>query len=422
MKIPRLPQIAHLFGAAVLDQIVLSGANFLASFLLIRRTSDADYGLFVLVQAALALLVSAQSAWLTGPLTLVVLKKPADRRREMVGAANRSQSRNLRLVAAILMVVPGAMFLLDIEGVRVCAVSAIGILAGWAALRRDFIRSALLMYRRPHAVFGADLFYVTTLLSGVAYAAYGPGPAAIWAVAALTVSAWCGTQAANREFARDPGWGSGDAAPVWREIRTIGIWTTIGALFYWLFAQSYNYVLATRLDLSAVAAVNAVRLLIMPTMVLTIGVTSMLIPLSASWLGEISLSKLLRRLLVILAVIALLDLAYIAFVWFLRDWMTRVALHKTIANRDRLLVLWAAVALIALLRDMLTCALFALGTQRSMAWLIGASAAVALSVMWTGLDRWGPPAVLIGQIAGESVNVLGLLVLLNRSYRRSSAR
>jgi O-antigen/teichoic acid export membrane protein len=223
---------------AVLDQIVLSGANFVASFLLIRRTSDADYGLFVLVQSALALLVSAQSAWLTGPLTLVALKKPADRRREMVGAANQSQSRNLRLGAAILMVVPGAMFLLGIQGVRVCAVSAIGILAGWAALRRDYIRSALLMYRRSNAMLGADLCYIGALLSGVAYAAYGPGPVAIWAVTALTVAAWCGTQVAGRQFARDPGWVSGDAAPVWREIRTLGIWTTIGALFYWLFAQS----------------------------------------------------------------------------------------------------------------------------------------------------------------------------------------
>jgi O-antigen/teichoic acid export membrane protein len=141
----------------------------------------------------------------------------------------------------------------------------------------------------------------------------------------------------------------------------------------------------------------------MPTMVLMIGVTSMLIPMSAAWLGEIGLSKLLRRLLLILAVIALLDVAYIAFVWFVRDWLTRVALHKAIANRDQLLLLWALVALIALLRDTLTCALFALGSQRSMAWLTGASAAVALSVMWTSLDQWGAR-----KVAG-SFSVLSML-------------
>jgi hypothetical protein len=37
-------------------------------------------------------------------------------------------------------------------------------------------------------------------------------------------------------------------------------------------------------------------------------------------------------------------------------------------NRDALLMPWTAVALIALLRDALTCALFSLGSQRSMAW------------------------------------------------------
>lgn len=57
----------------------------------------------------------------------------------------------------------------------------------------------------------------------------------------------------------------------------------MGAVFYWLFVQSYNCALASRLDLSTVAAVNATRLLLVPTMVLTIGVTGMLIPLSAGW-------------------------------------------------------------------------------------------------------------------------------------------
>jgi hypothetical protein len=41
-------RIAQLFGVAVLGQIVLSAANFLMGFLLIRRTSDTDYALFVL--------------------------------------------------------------------------------------------------------------------------------------------------------------------------------------------------------------------------------------------------------------------------------------------------------------------------------------------------------------------------------------
>jgi O-antigen/teichoic acid export membrane protein len=77
-----------------------------------------------------------------------------------------------------------------------------------------------------------------------------------------------------------------------------------------------------------------------------------------------------------------------------------------------LLVLWACVALVFLPREVLQAALFALQRARSMAWLIGLSAAVSLSLMWLGIPRWGAAAVLIAQVAGECVNLVGLALLL----------
>jgi O-antigen/teichoic acid export membrane protein len=422
MKLRAVSRIAQLFGVSVVDQIVLSGANFLIGFLLIRRTSDTDYGLFVLVQSGIALLISAQGAWLSGPLTVVALRKSAERRREMLGAAKESQDRFLRRVAPILMIIPAAMYWLLGRSFLVCVVSALGILAGWTALQREYLRTSLLMYRRSHDVLRADLCYVAVLVTGACIAAYGPKPAAIYAVSALAAAGLAGSRVAFRQLAKDPGWVSADAAPVWSEIRSIGVWSAIGAVIYWLFTQSYSYVLASRLDLSAVTAVNAARLLLMPTIVLTVGVTSMLMPTAASWLAEFGFNKLMRRLLAFLVVIALLDASYFAFVWFLRDWLTNDLLHKAIADRDRLLVLWAGVALVGLVRDFLQCAMFALGRQKSMAWLIGLSAIIALTVMWFGLGRWGAAAVLIGQIVGECVNLAGLIALLHRQFRLYSAR
>jgi len=56
-----------------------------------------------------------------------------------------------------------------------------------------------------------------------------------------------------------------------------------------------------------------------------------------------------------------------------------------------------------------------------MAWLIGVSATLSLSIMWYGLDKWGPAAALIGQIVGELVNLAGLVVLLRMQIRAGRA-
>ena len=49
-------------------------------------------------------------------------------------------------------------------------VTVIGILAGWAALRREYLRVVLLMYFRPHTLLAANVVYAGTLLVGVAAA------------------------------------------------------------------------------------------------------------------------------------------------------------------------------------------------------------------------------------------------------------
>jgi len=95
MKEQPLSRWVHMFGTGVVDQIVLSGANFLVGFAMIRFTSDVDYGQFVLVQSAVILLTSAQSAWLA-PLCAIIPSKAPDVRKVMIGAIETSQTRFVR--------------------------------------------------------------------------------------------------------------------------------------------------------------------------------------------------------------------------------------------------------------------------------------------------------------------------------------
>jgi O-antigen/teichoic acid export membrane protein len=408
--------LLQLFSSSIVDQILLSAGNFFVGFMLIRRTSDFDYGLFVLVQSTILLLFSAQSAWMSGPMAVLAPKRPPDARRDMVSGIEISHRRILLVLTAVAMLFPVAGYALGLMQPLVAIVAALGVLACATALKREYLRSVLLIYARPNSVLKADFYYIGALVIGALIAAYGPRPAVLWAVGSLVAASWLGSAAAYRSLGRDPGWVKADASGYWREIRPLGIWSAVGAVIYWCFGQSYNYLLATRVNFTAVADVNAARLLLMPAFVVALGIKSLLVPSAASWLAEFGLSRLIKRLLAFTAGVIVIDLLYFGFVWLFRDWMTTDLLHKSIGDRNVLLMLWGCIALIGLVRDVLMCALIARECFKPMAWLTGLSAVISLTLTWFGLGWWGPRAALIGVVAGEIANLFGVLFLLRKEF------
>ena len=186
------------FSTTVVDQVVLSAANFIVGLLLIRRTSDADYGMFVLVQSAIMLLISGQMAWLSSPLAAPAPGKPAALRRLMVGSVEASQRRFLNGAAVAALAIPSIGYFLHYWTGLETLVVVLGIAACWAALQREYLRGVQLIYGRPQAMLRADVINVAVLLVGALIAVYGPKPAVVWAVAALIASALSGMAAARR--------------------------------------------------------------------------------------------------------------------------------------------------------------------------------------------------------------------------------
>src|SRR5271165_1210584 len=406
------------FSFAIFDQVVLSASNFLVGFVLIRYASDHDYGLYVLVQSTLVLVVSMQNAYLTGPIAILTPKLPADERWQTIGSVKRVQRRLLRAAAVPLVILPLLGYLSGILDGLLASVMVAGIFAVWAALRREYLRSVLLMYFRPHTLLGADTVFAATLLAGVAAAISIGRDVVLGATCALIGAGWAGAAAAHRSLANDQGgWQEERTVTIWPQIRSLGFWAVVGSTIWWVLAQSYSYLLATRLDLTAVADVNATRLLLMPAIVLTIGVGSLLGPTAATWYAQIGIHRLVRRLLMFMLVVGLLEMTYFLTVWFGRDWLVVGVLHKHIHDLDRLLVLWTGVAIIGLCRDVLQCALIAMGRLKSLAWQVGVSAAIAVVLMWYGVGWWGAPGVLIGMIVGELINLAGIILLLRRCMR-----
>jgi O-antigen/teichoic acid export membrane protein len=424
LKIPRLnPQKLasglRYFGTGVIDQVLLSGASFAIGLLMIRYTSDQDYGQFVLAQSAILLLLSAQGAWQSGPLVALAPTKSAETRRQMIGAVRSSQTRFLRAIALVVFTAIVVGYYAHLWSATAAFVAAATALAGWTALQREYLRCVLLIYSRPHSMLHADIAYAAVVLIGILAVVLTNKSAGICAIIVLMIGFWAGGRLAAKMLAADPGWVAADASSFWREMRPLGIWSAVGAVCYWLFGQSYNYILATRLDLSAVTNVNAARLVLMPVQVFALGINNLLMPMAANWLAQFKLTGMLRRLALLSFGIVALDFVYFGVAWVSRDWLVGSLLHKTIADRDRLLILWGCIALTFFIREVLQAALFALKEVKAMARSVGLSAAAALSVMWIGITWWGASAVLIGQLIGECVNLLVLAWLLWGQVRRA---
>jgi hypothetical protein len=404
----------RLFSISVMDQVVLSGANLLIAFVLIRFAGDNDYAMYVLVQSTMLLLVSMQASYLLQPLAVLTPRLPAAERFRTVTAVKETQRRILKWVALAVLWVPLLGWITGLLSTLVALLVATGILAVWAALRREYLRTVLLMHSRPLDLLGADAIYAGVALLGLGLAVFIGKYAVVGTTLALSIAGWFGAAAAHRSLAADPGWQKGGVVTNWAEMRGMGFWALTGATIYWFLGQSYSYILASRLDLHAVADVNATRLLLMPAIVMTVGVTSLLGPTTATWYSQIGARPMVIRLLNVLLAVAVLEVLYFVFIWVSREWILTNVLHKQVQDRDLLLLLWGGLATIALVRDVLQCGLIAMGHLKSLAGQVGVSAAVAVCIMWFGTRWWGASAVLFGQITGELINLAGILLLLRR--------
>lgn len=411
-------RIARLLSASVVDQALLSGANFLVGVILVRFTSDRDYALYVLLQATLVLVTSLHNALVCKPLAVLAPRKTPELRREMIGAVRKTQNRRLWPLLGLALAATALGRIGGMLSTSLALVTGFGILAAWTTVQSNYIRNVLLIYSRVRTLVAIDGLYVAILLIGILWAAFGVGTPAVWLAVALMAAAGICAAGGNRAFANTTGWVAGDAGAIWAEMRSLSAWAVIGSVIYWAFSRSYNYILASRLDLSAVASVNAVRLMVMPAVLIPVGLQGMLTPLAAAWNAEEGFDKLVRRLLRLTLLVGALYLVYFALIWAFRDWVTSRVFHKQIVARDFLLLLWIIVSLVALVREILVSALYAVGHFKWLAWQIGCCAAVALAVMWFGIPFWGAAAVLIALIVGEVLNVAGIIYLIRRSQQQ----
>lgn len=408
--------LARLLSSAVVSQAVLSAASLAVGLILIRHSSDAQYGAYILATNAILLLVSLQNAWCSPPLANHLHPLDPPGRAELVGGLYRQQNRAAWLGGGLGLLVVTGLWAAQRLTPQTGALVLVSMAAALAVLQREYFRMVLFAHRRTHAVLRTDLVHVGLLVAGVWLATRTADPA----LAALGVLGLAGLVSALRlsgTLHRHEPWcatSTAGATDLLGRIAPLAVWSTAGAAIHWSFSQGYIYLVASTLDVTAVAAIAATRLLLMPVNLLSSGIGSLMLPLASRWLQQHGTAVLLRRLgLLAVGLVALL-LGYFALLWLLRDWVFAVVLHKQPAQRDTLLLLWGALFLVSVVRDQLVYLLAAQGRFRGMTLLTACSAAVALTASYAGMHRFGVAGALLGMLVGELANLAGIVRLATR--------
>ena len=414
--------VARLMGSTVLSQAFLSAGNFLVAFLLLRQLGPEPYGYYVLVSVAVILCASLQGAFFQVPLVMVMARATATQRPALVGGVMKARARLVYGLAALVLGLDALAWVGGLIAEERALLVLVASVTTVVVLHREFCKGVLLAHHRTGDVLRGDLVYAALLVGTSIGATLLPQPT-VWAVAGMGLAALTSGQMLARALWRFESWDrTASSRTAMLEISTQGGWAVLGAAVHWSFSQGYTYLVAALLDVRAVAAIAATRLLLMPVNLLSSGVTQSVYPLVSRWHEEVGVGEVLRRLLWITTVLLVLGVFYAAGVWLLQDWFFEDVLKKAIHDRDALLLLWSAVFIVMLVRDQICSFLVVRSRLRALSQFTVVWSVLALLAIWFAIPHWGAEGAVVGILAGEVLNLLGMLVLSYNEVRRGGRK
>lgn len=397
-------------------QALISASNFAVGLFLVRRAADAQYGYYVLIATAVLLSTTLQGAFITPAMTLRLTRADDAGRADLVGGLLHDQGRVVPYAAVVTLIVAAGLWLTGHLDVSLAAILVSGTAAVIAAMRREFFRMVLFAYRLPTDVLKSDFVYCILLVGGAYLATLTRYPAAVAALT-LAFAAIVGGLLASRAQWRHEPWNRGARGGILREIAPLGLWSSFGGGVHWLFSQGYNYLVAGALDVTAVAALAATRLFVMPVSLLSTGIGTLMLPTVSRWTHAHGPAKILTRLALFAAGLAVAAALYLLFMWIARDWIFLHLLKKSFPNRDLLLEVWAAIAIVTVFRDQLIYFLVTRSRFRLTASITLTSAILSFACSVYAMHRLGAVGALTGLLVGEVFNVAGIIFYSIREVR-----
>ncbi len=406
--------------ASLLDQVALSGLNFVIGLILIRWVSKADYGLYTTLFAAGILATTFLDALIGTSVTTLSARLPAHERLSYAARALR-----LHLLASLGL---GLLFALSAIGLLAEAhLPTPELLSTSAAFgayvvtlgAREFCRTAHFIEGQPGNVLQIDaVFVLATLLAGLALAQLGaPSLAEVLttlAAANLLASArpvWRLVQLrlqARADLPPNPPapLRQGSSAALLRQLWPLSRWALPGALIGWLCNYSYLYFAGALLGLTASADLNAARILLIPIGLMGVAWSRVARPMAGQLIAQQEwpgLSRLARQSLLGIEGVTWL---YVLLLGLAFPWLASHLLGDKYRNVEPLLWLWGVYFSINAARTIGTTWLAAFGAFKPLFWLsLGSFGVLCAALAWL-MPRHGAAGAIMALILIEALELI----------------
>ena len=388
---------------AILDQAMLSATNLLIGLSFIRLADKTDYGIYTQLFGVLLLMQSVQAALINGPLAVMAPKRRARGLRAISAILFRLQL----LIAAVLAVLAFTGVNIAGWGLHMPALSvslaipfAVTVFALWL---REYAREYYFLRLNVHATFLVDLLYATLMVSALGIGAWRGSLGTEWVLwgmgLANLVAGGAGMWLARlRPFAAH-----GHSGPVLRETWSMGRWTLPSIATTWLQNQSFIFIVAGVIGVTAAADVAAGRLLLMPAGLCTTAWANVFTPRASRWVGQADFDTLRKVTVVSIAGLWAVIGGYFLVLWLGFDLLETHVLGENYAGLLPVAGAWALFFDCNALRVVGTLSLVGGGHFRELFWYGVVSLAVGLPLT-VGFTVWiGRAGPMLGLAVGELV-------------------
>ncbi len=306
----------------VAGQVLQSLVNFLTGIILITYATKEEFGHYGIVMATMLIVIGVSNALITTQMTVRTPKKT--RPKDYLGAMLILQI--VVVTPLITLIAAGGYWTYRQTGSNLAQLLLLMPVYLLPLLALEFSRRALFIERNLRAAFVMDSLYAAAYLLPL-YAAAVQGESSL-NLRALLISG-ASAAACTLLFLLTSRLPLRHRWPVVRdcfmESWGQGRWALGGVALTWIQNQGYVYILAFFAGATAVAEINAVRLLLAPVAVISAGIGKVLLPrLAHHWHRAQQLaidSLVLRTLLIYLAMVVAYTTIFFLFADSILAWL-----------------------------------------------------------------------------------------------------
>ena len=341
MKKNNSKSLLYKAGIASLDQVLLSGINFLISIVLIKTVSKPEYGLYSIFFPITLFMGSIQNAIINTPLAVLLITKKGDEKRKYVGALFFGQYFLLFPLAFIGIIGGIITWYFNFLESSVSAIIVAISLASIGILCREFLRAYFFAKETPNTVLIIDMLYfaLITTLGFLAYSFFQLDVAVVFFLMGLS-SFLTGIFFINRNkwnFSRR------DIKSSYSENWQYGKWSLIGVTVTHIQTYSYLYLLGIMVSSVAVADVSAARLLLMPLILAPAGWRKVILPHGSKLREKNRLPRLFKEQVIVSVVFVFLVTSFVFVLIFLKPVLLKIILSNNYANSFDYIFYWGAI-------------------------------------------------------------------------------